>query len=259
MKINRIYVKGDCHGNYDFLSQFCVQEQTTTEDVLILLGDNALRFEGYKNRREMYRKEKVSCFPITIFALGGNHDRPLYLTRPGECELVKYPFEEEHSNPMMWWDKKYPNIYYFMREEPLYWIKGKKCAILQGAYSVDKEYRLANHWTWFPDEQLPAEMRDDNTAQLWGQQIDYIMSHTCPFEWVSFFYNDFIKGVDQNKIDKTTELWLSVIKSFTDYHLWLFGHYHRDQSFPEEKARILYHSILNLEENKIIFVEETKY
>lgn len=94
MKINRIYVKGDCHGDYNFLPQFCIQEHTTAADVLILLGNNALRFEGYKNRHELRRKEDVSHFPITIFALGGNHDRPLYFSRPEECELVNYLFEK---------------------------------------------------------------------------------------------------------------------------------------------------------------------
>lgn len=79
----------------------------------------------------------------------------------------------------MWRDKDYPNIYYFMREAPLYWIKDKKCAILQGAYSVDKDYRLRECWTWFPDEQLPVEMRDNISAQLWGQKVDYVMSHIC--------------------------------------------------------------------------------
>ena len=172
MKINRIYVKGDCHGDYNFLPQFCIQEHTTAADVLILLGDNALRFEGYKNRHELRRKEDVSHFPITIFALGGNHDRPLYFSRPEECELVNYPFEEKHVNPLMWRDKDYPNIYYFMHEAPLYWIKDKKRAILQGAYSVDKDYRLRECWTWFPDEQLPVEMRDNISAQLWGQKVD---------------------------------------------------------------------------------------
>ena len=106
---NRIYVRGDTHGSYDWLEKFCQDEQTDYSDILILLGDHALRFEGYNNRREVRRKEQVSKFPITIFGLQGNHDRP---PRPDiqktHCPLTVQP---------MLHDEKYSNLWYFCENE----------------------------------------------------------------------------------------------------------------------------------------------
>ena len=42
--INRIFVRGDTHGNYDWLKEWCYDNNTTTNDILIILGDNGLRF-----------------------------------------------------------------------------------------------------------------------------------------------------------------------------------------------------------------------
>ena len=92
---NRIYVRGDTHGSYDWLEKFCQDEQTDHSDILILLGDHALRFEGYNNRREVHRKEQVSKFPITIFGVFGNHDRP---PRPDLQETQFSEFEETNNN-----------------------------------------------------------------------------------------------------------------------------------------------------------------
>ena len=59
---NRIYVRGDTHGSYDWLEKFCQDEQTDYSDILILLGDHALRFEGYNNRREVHSWEPIDLF-----------------------------------------------------------------------------------------------------------------------------------------------------------------------------------------------------
>lgn len=180
---NRIYVKGDTHGSYDWLEKFCQDEQTDYSDILILLGDHALRFEGYNNRREVHRKEQVSKFPITIFGIFGNHDRP---PRPDlqetHCPLTIQP---------MLHDEKYPNLWYFCENEfPVWEIYGKLFLVLQGAYSVDKEWRQLMHWTWYEDEQLAPELQNTILERLKKYKnnfkYDFVLSHTCPESWGTY-------------------------------------------------------------------------
>ena len=54
--VNRVFITGDRHGDFEWLSEWCRENETTTNDILILLGDHALRFEGAKKPRELYRK-----------------------------------------------------------------------------------------------------------------------------------------------------------------------------------------------------------
>lgn len=50
--MGRIFIRGDTHGNYDWLREWCDKNNTTTDDILIILGDSALRFEGALTARE---------------------------------------------------------------------------------------------------------------------------------------------------------------------------------------------------------------
>ena len=46
--VNRVFITGDRHGNFEWLMDWCRENETTTNDILILLGDHALRFEGIR-------------------------------------------------------------------------------------------------------------------------------------------------------------------------------------------------------------------
>ena len=235
---NRIYVRGDTHGSYDWLEKFCQDEQTDHSDILILLGDHALRFEGYNNRREVYRKEQVTKFPITIFGVFGNHDRP---PRPDlqetHCPLTVQP---------MLHDEKYPNLWYFCENEfPVWEIYGKLFLVLQGAYSVDKEWRQLMHWTWYEDEQLAPELQNTILEELKKYQnnfkYDFVLTHTCPESWEPT--DLFMKGViDQSKVDCRTEKWLEEIKNTINFDNWYFGHYHDNREI-NDKATMLYEEV----------------
>ena len=54
--------------------------------------------------------------------------------------------------------------------------------------------------------------------------IDIVLSHTCPkyyepIEW-------FLPTINQNKVDKSTELWLDTIFERLNFKKWYCGHYH---------------------------------
>ena len=55
-------------------------------------------------------------------------------------------------------------------------------------------------------------------------------------------HNFFIKGIDQSKVDKTTECWLEKIKERLTYQKWLAGHYHCEIE-KSDNIEILYYSI----------------
>ena len=39
----------------------------------------------------------------------------------------------------------------------------------------------------------------------------------------------FMSGVDQSKVDKTTEIWLDIIEDKLSYKKWYCGHYHTEK------------------------------
>ena len=98
---------------------------------------------------------------------------------------------------------------------------------MPGAFSVDKEYRLKNGMTWFPDEQLsPQEMKDG----IWlcsDKTYDFVLSHTCPISWMP--RDLFLPMIDQSKVDCSMENYLEGIRKIIGFEVWCFGHYHRDR------------------------------
>ena len=106
---------------------------------------------------------------------------------------------------------------------------GKKTVVIGGAYSVDKEMRLMYGYGWWPDEQPSMEIKVDVERQLnrldW--KVDVVLSHTTPLKYEPV--EVFLKGIDQSKVDKSTEIWLDGIEDRLDYEKWYCGHYHTDK------------------------------
>ena len=231
----------DCHGNFEWLEDWCHENQTTTNDILILLGDHALRFEGIDNWREKNRKKKVAVAPITIFCVRGNHDRPYYKEDWTEWEDIQLEvcpllgqtvvgglkvYDDE-----MWHDPTYPNIWYF-QDGGHYKIKDKTFFVYGGAFSVDWEYRRLMGWTWYPNEIVPHQRHIEILDIVDHQHFDYVLTHTCPTEWQPI--DLFVKGMDQSKIDYTMEEYLSdVLHYIGGYDYWYFGHYHDNRNYGE--------------------------
>lgn len=237
--INRVFITGDRHGDFEWLPEWCRENKTTTSDILILLGDHALRFEGIKNRRELYRKDLVKSCPITIFGLRGNHDRPYYKedgTIWEDIELVKCPLLDNriyNGKPLfenkMWHDKEYPNIWYFQDGQE-YFIKDKTFFIYGGAYSVDKEWRQLMHWTWYPNEIVSNNEHAAALDVIDHRHFNYVLTHTCPTDWQPV--DLFMRGLDQSKVDTTMEEYLDdVLRYIGGYDYWYFGHYHANRDY----------------------------
>lgn len=222
--MNRLFIKGDTHGNFDFLEYFCEAYHTKITDTLVILGDAGFNF--YKGSKAHTLKRWVSKFPITITCVRGNHeDRPqnrgIPLIENQTVNQVTGAFYHEEA---------YPNIYYFVDGDE-YTYKDKNFLVIGGAYSVDKWYRLQNHYTWFEDEQLNDAERRVILDNIEKHHYHWVFTHTCPTEWMPT--DLFLKGIDQSMVDNTTERWLSEVERAIAYDHWYFGHFHGERDFTE--------------------------
>ena len=58
-----IYITGDTHGNFQRIKEFCQEQQTTTNDYLIILGDAGINYFGDQDNK---LKEELTKIPITF-------------------------------------------------------------------------------------------------------------------------------------------------------------------------------------------------
>ena len=210
-----VILTGDTHGDFDRIEDFCDEYETTTDDVMVILGDAGINF--YCDERDEELKERLSRLPITLLCIHGNHEE-----RPDE--LSGY-VELEWRGGLVLYQPDYPNLL-FAWDGEVYDFDGKKAIAIGGAYSVDKFYRLANGLPWFPTEQPDAVIKDrvEKTLARLGWQVDYVFSHTVPLHAIP--RHALLPGIDQSTVDQSTEVWLQEIEQKLDYESWFAGHYH---------------------------------
>ena len=207
-----IYITGDTHGRFERIEEFCYKNNTTKEDILIILGDAGINYNGgYKDN---YKKDDLQSLPITIFAIHGNHEQ-----RPQT--ILSYKEKLWHGG-VVYYEDDYPNIL-FGKDGEIFDFNGMKAIVIGGAYSVDKEARGDK---WFEDEQPSDEIKEYVEKQLYycDWNIDIVLSHTTPLKYEPV--EAFLAGIDQSQVDKTTEIWLDKIEDMLTYKKWYCGHYH---------------------------------
>lgn len=227
-----IYITGDTHGRFNRIALFCEKHpELSTDDILIILGDAGLNYYGDSRDRKL--KRKISRFPLTIFMLHGNHEM-----RPETVD--GYTEQEWHSGKVLA-QPEFPTLLFAMDGE-IYDFNGRKTAVIGGAYSVDKAYRLAHGYAWFPDEQPGEETKarvERRLAQaLWT--VDTVLTHTCPLRYVP--RDVFLPMVDQATVDNSTEEWLDEIEAKLSYANWFCGHFHTSKRI--DKLQFLYEDII---------------
>lgn len=207
------YITGDIHGNIQRIESF----SSKTSDPIIILGDCG--FNYYGSKRDELLKEMASELPNTILCIKGNHE-----IHPDQLDFYN---TKEWNGAEVFFEDKYPNIL-FAKDGEIYEIDGKKVFVIGGAYSVDKDYRIARGWKWFPSEQPSHEtkMKCLKTLDKAGWKVDIVLSHTAPLKAEPRHL--FLSFIDQRKVDKTTEEFLDEISDKLSFEKWYFGHYHGD-------------------------------
>jgi 3-oxoacid CoA-transferase subunit A len=231
--LNYLYLTGDCHGNF---GKFCLFKPKYPEQTgVILLGDTGANY--YKNWRDDQSKAILNSRGYKIYLVRGNHE-----DRPENISTMKMIMDEDLMNPV-YVEDDFPNIRYLI-DGLSYTYKDKKILVLGGAYSVDKYYRLQKGWNWFKDEQLSEKERDSIFNSIKGQSFDFVLSHTCPYEFQPTEL--FLSVVDQSTVDNSMEHWLDDVKNNIDYKFWIFGHYH-DDMIIRPNVFMLFHKIIDID------------
>lgn len=227
-----VYYTGDIHGNANGIVAFANQHELTDSDKLVILGDVGANYYG--NKRDRYCKDDLARMKPTIFCIHGNHER-----RPATLPSYK---QKEWNGGMVWYEDEYPNLL-FARDGDIFDIEGTQHLVIGGAYSVDKFYRLARNFLWFADEQPSAEIKAYVEEQISKQEIDIVLSHTCPHKYVP--REAFLPMIDQSTVDDSTERWLDKIEEQVDYKAWLCAHWHIKKRI--DKLRFLFDDVVTLD------------
>lgn len=225
-----IYITGDTHGRFERVERFCERFQTSREDVLIILGDAGINFSG--GRHDRLKKEFLESLPITLFCIHGNHEQ-----RPGT--IVSYKEKSWHGGAV-YYEEEFPDLL-FAKDGEVFELDGKQAIVMGGAYSVDKMVRLMYGYGWWPDEQPSEEIKRGVERRLdeLGWKVDVVLSHTAPLKYEPV--EVFLSGIDQSKVDKSTEEWLDGIEGRLEYGKWYCGHYHTEKKI--DRVEIMFECV----------------
>jgi len=235
-----IYFTGDTHGDmidlYDRLSNISL----TDDDILIILGDAGFNYHC-NDKDKIIKEDAKRNIPARIFCIHGNHE-----ARP---QTISTYMQTEFYGGKVYFEPDYPNLLFAVDGERYYFPMGQKTIsvlTIGGAYSIDKYYRIQHGWKWFADEQPDQAKKDEIIASIVeNNEVNLVLTHTCPLEWQPTHL--FLPQIDQSKVDKSTETFLSEVKSKLKYDYWLFGHFHGSEKITD-KAKMLFRGVLSLEQ-----------
>lgn len=217
--ITKFLLTGDCHANFSRFKNLPKEDQNNENLGVVILGDLGLNFtlgSGDSQLKNFLDKR----YKFTIYGVRGNHE-----ARPQDVPGMELVYDENVQGEV-YLQKKWPKLRYF-KDWGIYQFGDYKVAIIGGAYSVDKYYRLANGLRWFENEQLSTEEMIECTRDFTNQKIDLVLTHTCPVAWEPS--DLFLPSVNQSTVDKSMELFLEELAQVFEWNVWCFGHYHSDR------------------------------
>ena len=218
MSIKNWLITGDTHREFSRFKEYD-EKYNNSKTAVIILGDAGLNYMMNTKDNEI-KNHLTNKYKFIIYCVKGNHEG-----RPQNVKNMLHVYDE-NVNGYIWIQSEYPTIRYF-DEYGIYKINGMRTAIIGGAYSVDKYYRLSTGNKWFADEELSDEEMDDCLKLMMGQHFDLVLTHTCP---LSYEPTDlFLKEVDQSSVSKRMENFLYKLSNNIHWDIWCFGHFHADR------------------------------
>ena len=224
------YITGDTHRDFHRIEGFCARINPTPEDVMIIHGDAGINYYGGWRDKDL--KRRLAALPLTLFSIHGNHEQ-----RP--CKIASYHTALWNGGEV-YVEDEFPNLL-FAADGSFFSFDGVQTFAMGGAYSVDKDIRLARNWGWWPDEQPDDEARQWAEQQLEanGLRTDIVLTHTTPLRYERG--EIFMSCVDQSRVDKSTEEWLDTIEQRLAYKRWYCGHYHTEKTI--DRMTFMFESI----------------
>ena len=241
-EFDRIFITGDKHGDFLSLINDSVRCGYTEHDLLIILGDVGVNYYGTAGggKKDNLAKERLSQIPCTVLCIHGNHE-----LRPTSTEIAGQYRKIGWMNDTAYIEDAFPRLI-FAEDGARYHINGRDFLVIGGAYSVDKWYRSQRRFRWFSDEQLTEEEMDSlrQKVDAHGNREDIILAHTCPMDHRPL--ECFLSGIDDSRVDTTTERFLQEITDSTEYNRFYCGHWHTDKL--DGKIRFLFHDVVLLDQ-----------
>ena len=233
----KFYVTSDNHGSLRMIFEQRMALGLNEDCGLIVMGDAG--FNYYNDIRDFGLKQKANSLGFKFYCVRGNHEM-----RPEKLFHIKKIFDT-NVNGIVYMEEMFPNIRYLITGPDCYYINNMKTVVINGAYSVDKYYRLQTHAKWFEDEQINTKEMWEVESALKNNDVSLILSHTCPrmFQPTDLF----LPYLDQNMIDNSMEKWMDELARNYKWDYWLFGHYHKDRKITNG-VYMLYHTIRPLED-----------
>ncbi len=238
-----IYITGDVHGYFGRVRRFAKEFNTSSEDVLIILGDASINFFG--DYTDIKLKKRLKNTPLTLFCIHGNHE-----ARPSTIDSYH---KDEFYGGKVYVEDEYPNIKFAIDGE-VYDFDGYSTLVIGGAYSVDKEWRLEDGRMWFADEQPDSKIKAkvENVLLKRKHEIDVILSHTAPYNHRPV--EAFLNVIDQESVDTSTEEWLQEIAEDNRFKRWYYGHFHINKR--HDPYRCIFKDVEKFMSDEIVYSTE---
>lgn len=250
--IPKIFLTGDCHGDYTRFStkRFPEQKEMARDDFVIIMGDFGYWSDSAEQRQwRKWLEEK----PFTVLFVDGNHEN---------FDMLKTLPVEHWNNGKI--HRVGDNIIHLMRGQ-VYEFAGRKWFAMGGAPSHDihdgildpkeegfrKKYMMLSirgamfrvlGRSWWPEE-MPCvdEYKEaDHNLSANENKVDFVLSHEAPLDIAHRIGRGHYTSNDLS-------IWFDerILKQ-VDFKAWFFGHYHIEYNFHNIFG--MYKSIVNLEE-----------
>lgn len=227
-----IYLTGDTHGGVD-IKKLCSKtikiynsKTLIKNDYVIILGDFGFIWKNKMDKTEKYWMDWFKEKPWTTLFIDGNHEN---FNRLDKYEITKWNGGNVHQIN--------ESVIHLMRGQ-IFNIDGKKIFTFGGAQSYDKEYRRTDISWW--EHEIPDYKDIDigiNNLELNNNEVDYILTHTCPHNISYSIIHEMSNDPTQNILD--------YFQKSIKFKYWYFGHWHIDDQI-DEKYFCLYNDIIQI-------------
>ncbi len=221
-----VYLHGDTHGDFHELIDFIHDYSLTENDAVIVLGDMGLYWDKFGKWAEFFIGNYEAMYKTHIYFIDGNHEN---------FDLLK-ELPDEEGTPF----KKCSEHIHYIPRGTVFTMGGKTILACGGADSVDKNTRT-NRYDWWADEQITNDDIEKCINNSKGKDIDIIISHCCPYSIFDRYSYILITlfGIDQSKVDHTSEYQLDKLVNEVEFKKYYFGHYHVDRQLNEKYTCLL--------------------
>jgi predicted phosphohydrolase len=193
--MSKITIIGDIHGKTQQYQKILRQKYSGQRTIQV--GDMGIGFSGVG-------LHDLASIPGDHRWFRGNHDDP------DKCYTYK----------------SYLGDYGFLPKDSLFW--------LAGAFSIDRAWRVPGVSWWAGEELSSSELQKAIDIYIQAKPR-FVISHEAPSEAAKYMLTVVLGGFRPEKLDCTMSRTSEALQVMMDAHQpeeWVFGHYHRNVTFP---------------------------